>query len=109
MVSAPAGIDYYRQLSGRTVGKRAEMIKVGVVGGTGYTGVELLRLLAGHPEVELRVITSRSEAGQAVETSHPTMFRPFGLIKGMVRPTEMTVFETAPGKEYVLYGNDERK
>ena len=42
------------------------MIKVGVVGGTGYTGVELLRLLVGHPEVELRVITSRSEAGMAV-------------------------------------------
>jgi len=47
-----------------------------------------------------------SEAGRAVETAHPTMFRPFGLIKGMVRPTEMTVFETAPGKEYVLDGND---
>ena len=39
------------------------MIKVGIVGGTGYTGVELLRLLAAHPQVELRVITSRSEAG----------------------------------------------
>ena len=42
------------------------MIKVGIVGGTGYTGVELLRLLAQHPQVELRVITSRSEAGSAV-------------------------------------------
>ena len=37
------------------------MIKVGIVGGTGYTGAELLRLLAGHPQVELVAITSRSE------------------------------------------------
>ena len=42
------------------------MIKVGVIGGTGYTGVELLRLLAGHPQVELRVITSRAQAGRPV-------------------------------------------
>jgi N-acetyl-gamma-glutamyl-phosphate reductase len=39
------------------------MIKVGVVGGTGYSGVELLRLLAGHPEVRVTAITSRKEAG----------------------------------------------
>lgn len=43
------------------------MIKVGIVGGTGYTGVELLRLLAGHPRVELVAITSRSEAGTRVD------------------------------------------
>lgn len=49
------------------------MIKVGVVGGTGYTGVELLRLLAGHSEVELRVITSRSEAGMAVADMFPNL------------------------------------
>ena len=42
------------------------MIKAGIVGGTGYTGVELLRLLARHPEVELTAITSRGEAGAAV-------------------------------------------
>ncbi|MGE5794609.1 MAG: N-acetyl-gamma-glutamyl-phosphate reductase, partial [Bacteroidota bacterium] len=38
------------------------MIKVGIVGGTGYTGVELLRLLAQHPHCELATITSRKEA-----------------------------------------------
>ncbi len=43
-----------------------QMIKVGIVGGTGYTGVELLRLLVLHPDVSLRVITSRSEAGTPV-------------------------------------------
>lgn len=42
------------------------MIKAGIVGGTGYTGVELLRLLAAHPQVALQVITSRSEAGMPV-------------------------------------------
>jgi N-acetyl-gamma-glutamylphosphate reductase len=37
------------------------MIKVGIVGGTGYTGVELLRLLSAHPSVELTAITSRKD------------------------------------------------
>jgi N-acetyl-gamma-glutamyl-phosphate reductase len=42
------------------------MIKVGIVGGTGYTGVELLRLLAPHPKVQLTAITSRKEDGMPV-------------------------------------------
>lgn len=49
------------------------MIKVGIVGGTGYTGVELLRLLANHPDVSLEVITSRSEAGMAVSELFPNL------------------------------------
>jgi N-acetyl-gamma-glutamyl-phosphate reductase len=48
-------------------------LKTGIVGGTGYTGVELLRLLAGHPEVELRVITSRSESGREVSDLFPNL------------------------------------
>jgi len=44
----------------------SEIIKVGVVGATGYTGVELLRLLSAHPGVKITVVTSRSEAGRAV-------------------------------------------
>jgi N-acetyl-gamma-glutamyl-phosphate reductase len=48
-------------------------LKTAIVGGTGYTGVELLRLLAGHPEVELSVITSRSEAGQEVADLFPNL------------------------------------
>ena len=51
------------------------MIKVGIVGGTGYTGVELLRLLAQHPEAELRAITSRKEAGSAVSAMFPALRR----------------------------------
>jgi N-acetyl-gamma-glutamyl-phosphate reductase len=49
------------------------MVKVGIVGGTGYTGVELLRLLAGHPEVVVRVITSRTEAGRPVSDLYPNL------------------------------------
>ncbi len=51
------------------------MIKVGIVGGTGYTGIELLRLLAQHPEVELRTITSRKEAGTPVAAMFPGLRR----------------------------------
>jgi N-acetyl-gamma-glutamyl-phosphate reductase len=49
------------------------MIKVGIVGGTGYTGVELLRLLVAHPQVALRVITSRAEAGTQVSEMFPNL------------------------------------
>lgn len=49
------------------------MIKVGIVGGTGYTGVELLRLLAAHPEVSVTTITSRKEAGMAVAELFPNL------------------------------------
>ena len=55
------------------------MIKVGIVGGTGYTGVELLRLLARHPQVELRAITSRKEAGMAVAEMFPNLRGHVGL------------------------------
>src|SRR5438094_8276611 len=49
------------------------MIKAVIVGGTGYTGVELLRLLAQHPEVELKAITSRKEAGTPVAAMFPSL------------------------------------
>ena len=55
------------------------MIKVGIVGGTGYTGVELLRLLVAHPRVRLHVITSRSEAGRVVADLYPNLRGHAGL------------------------------
>lgn len=55
------------------------MIKVGIVGGTGYTGVELLRLLAQHPQVELAAITSRGDAGTAVADMFPSLRGRVGL------------------------------
>ncbi len=49
------------------------MIKIGIVGGTGYTGVELLRILAQHPSAQLEVITSRKEAGMPVSELFPSL------------------------------------
>ena len=49
------------------------MIKVGIVGGTGYTGVELLRILAAHPQAQLSVITSRKEDGMPVAEMFPSL------------------------------------
>ena len=48
-------------------------INIGIVGGTGYTGVELLRLLAQHPNAQLTAITSRSEAGMPVADMFPNL------------------------------------
>jgi len=49
------------------------MIKVGIVGGTGYTGVELIRIIANHREVQIEVITSRSNAGTLVSDVYPNL------------------------------------
>jgi N-acetyl-gamma-glutamyl-phosphate reductase len=49
------------------------MIRAGIVGGTGYTGVELLRILALHPNVEVTVVTSRSDAGMKVDQLYPSL------------------------------------
>ena len=51
----------------------ASQIKVGIVGGTGYTGVELLRMLSQHPQVKLTAITSRKEDGMAVAEMFPNL------------------------------------
>ena len=49
------------------------MIRAGIVGGTGYTGVELLRILALHTEVEVSVVTSRADAGLRVDALYPSL------------------------------------
>ncbi|MBY0573423.1 MAG: N-acetyl-gamma-glutamyl-phosphate reductase [Undibacterium sp.] len=49
------------------------MIKIGIVGGTGYTGVELLRILATHPQAQLTAITSRKEDGVPVAQMYPSL------------------------------------
>ena len=49
------------------------MIKIGIVGGTGYTGVELLRILARHPQAQLVAITSRKETGLPVAEMFPSL------------------------------------
>lgn len=55
------------------------MLKIGIVGGTGYTGVELLRLLADHPETRVEVITSRSNAGTPVADVFPNLRGKFDI------------------------------
>jgi len=55
------------------------MIRVGVVGGTGYTGSELLRILAQHPEVDVVAITSRADAGTPVTERYPQLRGHFDL------------------------------
>src|SRR5689334_12449 len=49
------------------------MIEVGIVGGTGYTGAELLRLLSGHPDARVRLLTSRQEAGHRADALFPQL------------------------------------
>ena len=48
-------------------------VSIGVVGGTGYTGVELLRLLLAHPDIRLEFVTSRGQAGTAVADLYPNL------------------------------------
>ena len=49
------------------------MIRVGIIGGTGYTGAELVRMLSAHPEVELTVITSRQYEGEKISDVYPAL------------------------------------
>ncbi len=49
------------------------MVKVAVVGASGYTGVELLRLLAAHPQVEISCVTSRQTVGEDISTLFPSL------------------------------------
>jgi N-acetyl-gamma-glutamyl-phosphate reductase len=65
------------------------MIKAGIVGGTGYTGVELLRLLVQHPQVELKAITSRKEAGTPVAAMFPSLRRRVDLAFSEPKPNAL--------------------
>lgn len=56
------------------------MIKAAIIGGTGYTGAELLRLLAQHPQVELVAISSRAEAGRSVTELFPNLRGHYDLV-----------------------------
>jgi N-acetyl-gamma-glutamyl-phosphate reductase len=62
------------------------MIRAGIVGGTGYTGVELLRILALHQEVEVAVVTSRADAGVRVDAVYPSLR---GFIDAVFTPPEI--------------------
>ena len=49
-----------------------DAMKAGIIGGSGYTGVELLRLLAAHPDIEVATVTAHSRAGQLVGEYTPS-------------------------------------
>ena len=78
------------------------MLNVGIVGGTGYTGVELLRLLARHPSARIRAITSRKEAGMPVADMFPSLRRVLDIAFStpeeagldLVHQAEIAVIET---------------
>ena len=65
------------------------MIKIGIVGGTGYTGVELLRLLATHPQAEVIQITSRAEAGRQVSELYGNLRGHFDLAFSEPDPVQL--------------------
>ena len=78
------------------------MKKVGIVGGTGYTGVELLRILATHPDAELAIITSRKEAGTPVADRFPSLRRRVSLnfsdpAEGGLEKCDVVFFATPNG------------
>src|SRR4030065_1347638 len=49
--------------------------KIGIIGATGYTGVELLRLLLQHPEVEVTALTSQKYAGIPIDQIFPSLMK----------------------------------
>ena len=86
------------------------MITVGIIGGTGYTGVELLRLLCGHPDVALNVITSRGQAGNPVADFFPSLRGHCDLDfqspeKGIFSRCDV-VFSAAPNGVAMTYASD---
>jgi N-acetyl-gamma-glutamyl-phosphate reductase len=65
-------------------------MKAGIVGASGYTGAELLRLLAGHPEIDVAVVTAHSHAGQMVAAHTPSLAAAYpGLVYEAADPERL--------------------
>ncbi len=78
------------------------MINAGIVGGTGYTGVELIRFLSGHPQVELVTVTSRTEQGRPVSGLFPSLRGAADLVfsdpeSGALSDCDVVFFATPSG------------
>lgn len=84
-----AGAIQYHEGSYGIAQRAIDVIKVGIVGGTGYTGVELLRLLAVHPQVRVDVITSRGESGTRVADLYPNLRGHFDLAFSNPEPADL--------------------
>ncbi|HJV66915.1 MAG TPA: N-acetyl-gamma-glutamyl-phosphate reductase [Geomonas sp.] len=79
------------------------MLKVAIVGASGYTGVELLRILHAHPEVAVTVVTSEQNAGRPISTVFPTLRNRCDLVLENVEPVSIAervdvVFTALPHK-----------
>src|ERR1700733_8905205 len=79
-------------------------MKTGVIGGSGYTGAELLRLLAGHPDIEVTVVTAHANAGQVVGEHTPSLAAAYpGLVYEASDPARLDgldlVFSALPHGE----------
>jgi len=67
-----------------------DAMKAGIIGGSGYTGVELLRLLAGHPDIEVATVTAHSRAGQLVGEYTPSLAAAYpGMVYEAASPTSL--------------------
>jgi N-acetyl-gamma-glutamyl-phosphate reductase len=78
------------------------MLKVGIIGGSGYTGAELLRLLLTHPKVEVTAISSRQDAGKPVSALFPSFYGHSDLVfvppeSPMLRECDLLFFATPHG------------
>ena len=56
------------------------MIKVAIIGATGYTGEELIRILSGHPEAEVKMLVSHSTAGTQIDEIYGSLKHVCGLV-----------------------------
>lgn len=69
------------------------MIKAGIIGGSGYTGGELIRILMTHPQVEIDFVYSTTRAGKAVSSAHTDLIGVFNLdFTGIVNSEVDVVF-----------------
>jgi N-acetyl-gamma-glutamyl-phosphate reductase len=66
------------------------MLRVAIAGASGYTGFELIRLLARHPHVELRMITSRIQKGQRLDGAYPALRKHCDLVFQEPDPERLT-------------------
>ena len=87
------------------------MVNVGIVGATGYTGMELMRILLAHPGVELVLVTSRKRAGETVGEVMPYLKGVTDLVFAGFDPDEVAASAELPetldraAKEAVSVGN----
>ena len=71
-----------------------DAMKAGIIGGSGYTGVELLRLLAGHPDIEVATVTAHSRAGQLVGEYTPSLAAAYpGMVYEAADPNSLDAFD----------------